>query len=335
MLKPLLDNMQNQMKMYQGENSIVANYYAPPRQQPKPKPPTPQVPEEPKNSLRPQFNVPSPTHPHQALSLPEVQYWKPILFKVGSAQKIISTLEQNYSGCGGTLDPDQKATIEAWTKMIEDPEKISQHEAPANSFTVLEKLFGILPDNKIFPWIDLVRLLVLHPTIGGLVVNNKHIIQNLVSKLHGDSVLGPLQLTTLRLLANMFSFEEGGKLISRDLLSSILKALTQALNLEKTSQFFGPIRGSAVVLAYNLSLWLNRDDSDETASVISSVLFHLPNEEDNSNVWTWLMTLGHLIYTNDDGIALVAAMGLDLTKFAESENPKIRTLVGELKLLLN
>ena len=91
-----------------------------------------------------------------------------------------------------------------------------------------------------------------------------------------------------------------------------------------------------------MSLFLPRSDFEPTTQCIVAIHHHLQEEQseqtDAEAQFTLLMALGHLLYTNDDGVAIVQSLGLNLARWTEgpsTTSPKLVGIAKDIQSLIN
>lgn len=92
---------------------------------------------------------------------------------------------------------------------------------------------------------------------------------------------------------------------------------------------------TAATISFNLSIWCC-DNSDVVTQLLSAIChtFSTCDSIPDDVVFTLLMTLGRLIYKNQEAIDLVTALDLDVDKFQSSSSEKIKNAAKEVQLLL-
>eukprot|EP01127_Copromyxa_protea_P024522 TRINITY_DN9713_c0_g1_i2.p1 TRINITY_DN9713_c0_g1~~TRINITY_DN9713_c0_g1_i2.p1 ORF type:complete len:252 (-),score=44.77 TRINITY_DN9713_c0_g1_i2:13-768(-) len=248
---------------------------------------------------------------------------------------ILPKLREHVIQAGGTISEEDNVTLSILERILTNTETISTFSIPDDAFTLLAKFVSLLPDDKIFPCLDMIRLLMLHSTAVDHYANEKTLLQKAMNLCLSENTSSPTRLMALRLLANAFSSPRGGFfLASAENLSNIVHVITGSVN--ENDKMFTNITTAKITLLYNLSLFVSRNDSDDVTQCISFILFQLEREKDVENGNSLFMALGHYLYCNDDGVELVSALGIELTRWEEEAKTttKLQGVIDDVKKLL-
>jgi len=192
-----------------------------------------------------------------------------------------------------------------------------------------------MPDNLSFPCLDIIRLLLINENFSQKFMNSDMLARILKNTLPNSS--GPEQVMTLRIMANLLEKNDIHNTLKNHALP-ILDAVLSSITITKAHKQYTSIRIASIATMYNMALQLkSAEDLEETGTqIISSLLHHTPTEDDPENLYWMLMTLSVLLFTNDDGILLTNALGLDLLKLKNTPKPtpKLLNVIQDIEMML-
>jgi len=180
---------------------------------------------------------------------------------------------------------------------------------------------------------DILRLLVLHPTAAEYFGN---IGNNFVDLLIKDFILcdsppsEPAQWLSARVICNLCGAENAGKnMVAPSRIDSLMEIIMTG--------FESPVkqmRHTAATISFNASLRC-AGNSDIIMQLLSAVCHTLTTAQLPDDVlFTLLMTLGRLVYKNQEALDLVEVLGVDVNVFLSNSSEKIQKAAKELQLLL-
>jgi len=231
----------------------------------------------------------------------------------------------------GSLTKEEEAHIQHLFTVLPEAKSIGVNPL---TYTVIEKLLATIPASHVFPVLDLFRLIMATSEIAvHYTTKNVNILKDVMTKYgsNTDQIPRAARLMTVRLVANCFGTPAAAKtLVSPDHVDSVNQFFMNSINSDDKQA-----KTAAAVLVYNLSLYLPRSDFEPTTQCIVAILHHLQEEQleqtDPEVQFTLLMALGHLLYTNDDGISIAQSLGLSLSRWTTGPNTSSPKLVGIAK----
>eukprot|EP01125_Pyxidicula_operculata_P007961 TRINITY_DN2683_c0_g1_i1.p1 TRINITY_DN2683_c0_g1~~TRINITY_DN2683_c0_g1_i1.p1 ORF type:complete len:372 (+),score=90.34 TRINITY_DN2683_c0_g1_i1:461-1576(+) len=274
-----------------------------------------QVQESPKKKFTPP-SIPG-SHPHSKHVYEQLLYWEPVNFQTGDLLKIKEKLLSNIKKHSNTINNEELNILNEIFSSLESKSSINQNNNNSKINALIERISNSLPYDDIFPFLDLVRLMVLHNTEVARYLTNEgfQTFSLLLKKLTDQSSSKAARIMILRLAANILATDRdiGLNVVSNNEKFKIfLDGFVNGINVKDDNQ----TKAASAVLVYNISLYLPFSqitaDSDETTQCISSIVHHLPQESDRETQYTLLMALGHLLYGNDDGVSIVQVLGFDV-----------------------
>lgn len=190
--------------------------------------------------------------------------------------------QTNFLRFDQALRPDAMISkLKEFNQQVEENQRLAEAELeamPSLALDAADNAQGVAglampldwPDQKVFPVLDLVRLILLHPH------NQKHILQKeFLDKLfsvclkHLDKCSPPPnQMLALRILTNLFSTEQGEDflLMYRDsVMSRIFEGLFPVVNDNKNIQ----VAAATVMLNYSVSLSKRPKEEDGQVQALS------------------------------------------------------------------
>ncbi|XP_063992024.1 phospholipase A-2-activating protein [Diachasmimorpha longicaudata] len=223
-----------------------------------------------------------------------------------NAAAILNKLQEFNSKLVNT-DKMPEEKVEALVNLIS--KDISDESA--EEVTALWNILEDWPPEFSFPALDIARLAVLHPSSNRCICSEK--LFPIVQRHMSSEAVAANQMLTFRLLANMFTQEDGEKFglsCSDDILNLIV-------NLESFGSKNNQVAASTYML--NLSVALNKqDDVQKKIRALGVILTILPNLTEIEAIFRTLVALGTLIAgtSGDDRNQLIHA----LTSLASAVN---------------
>jgi len=142
---------------------------------------------------------------------------------------------------------------------------------------------------------------------------------------------------TLRIIANILEKIDIHNTLKNHSIT-ILDAVLSSISTPKTHKQYASIRIASIATMYNIALQLKtpEDLEDTGTQILSSLLHHIPSEDDSENLYWMLMGLSVLLFTNDDGVFLTNTLGIDLQKLKNKNKPtpKLMNVIQDIELML-
>lgn len=342
-LRPMFDQMQRQMSSVQGSHGIGANASPLSASSSSSFPSTapvsnPTLTQPSANNVQAQTitsdNISGGSHPHTKLSFQEIYKKKAYLFTVGNAKTILAKLKDNLKIIR-SVSVEEEVLFEVLEKSMESFESIASATLPLNTFLALDAVWRIFPDDKVFPCLDIMRLLVLNASFREEFVKSDTLTL-LHEKFH-SGFNGPEQVMVLRLIANILDKCKIHSPEIETLFPRILDTALGAISVQQSHKQYSSLKIGSIAILYNISIQLdNSIDLEETGTqIISSLIHHLGSELEHENGYWMLMALGMLLFANDDGVLLAQTLTLDLSNLKSSKpSPKLSAVMSDVELLL-
>lgn len=270
-------------------------------------------------------------HKHTKLTLKNVVHPEPVLFT--QADNIPTIFTRLFLFIGEEKER-LKLTQEEETNLKLLQASIATQNVKSNIFPVVERLVKQLPPDKVFPALDVLRLLLLNNTANAHFTNvqNPLIIDSL--KTHTKSSPRPAQLLAYRVAMNAFSAPSGINYLlhTPDHLYTTIESVVDGLHANDKV-----MRKTIANLCYNVCLFLDRRHSEEVIQILSALIHLLSGaslSDDPETDARQLLALGTLLYCNDEAVELAQALELDLSKWCASSNAKVKEVAEEIKLMI-
>jgi hypothetical protein len=325
-LKPMFDQMQSQMSSVHGSHEIsqpgVSSSQTPTV--------TPTIP-----SILPNVSNQPYAHPHTKLSFKEIYKKKPQLFTVGNIKGIVSKLKENLKTFSYQLSSEEEELMVFLQNHMLNLESIVSATFPVNTFPLFDNVLNKMPENMSFPCLDIIRLLLLNDSISQKFMSSDMLAR--ILKFTNPESNGPEQVMALRIVANLLEKKDIHSALQQHA-EPILDAAVSTISVAKTHKQYASIRIASITIMYNMALQLKSPDDleDKGTQIISSLLHHIPTEDDSENLYWMLMALSVLLFTNDDGVFLTNTLGLDLQRLknVSKPTPKLLNVIQDVELML-
>jgi hypothetical protein len=211
-----------------------------------------------------------------------------------------------------------------------------------------------LDDEKKYPAMDLLRVLLFNEKNLKEVMESK-IVFSLLEKYHKTTQSKGFKLILFRILSNLFSTKIGTQyLLDSQIIELVVDSAVQSMNetVRFPNIFFFflifffwkeiyTLMGASS-FAYNLTFNLSYDKHCDQVIQMTSCLVDKINEiSETSDLYSnvcllYIVSLGNLVYQNQENVSLVNTLQVNLQKFQSSKVEKIRQAVSEvLKILSN
>jgi hypothetical protein len=326
--KPMFDQMQSQMSSIHGSHEITQSGV-----------PTSQVaiPSAIPSQNQSQYvnNQSSSGHPHTKLSFKEIYKKKPYLFTVGNIKGIVTKLRENLKSISYQISAEEEELLEILQSRMSNMESILSASFPLNTFPLIDNIVSKIPDNLSFPCLDIIRLLLLNEKFSQQFMDSDMLA--CILKNTTPDASGPEQVMTLRIMANLLEKNDIHSTLKNHA-SPVLDAVLSSITITKAHKQYASIRIASIATMYNIALQLKTpDDLEDTGTqIISSLLHHIPTEDDSENLYWMLMTLSVLLFTNDDGVFLTNTLGINLQKLKNTSKPtpKLLNVIQDVEAML-
>ncbi|GAB5370745.1 hypothetical protein AAMO2058_001519300 [Amorphochlora amoebiformis] len=332
MLRPMLENMQNQMGGMVPWGEIPINL--PPINNSPAMVPVKREGKESKTDKKEQKTAPPPAkelHTHTKLLMIK-EKMSPSLHKDKMAPKYVklvisysAKVEAKNSAAG--LSKEEKEALEAISTSLTK----SSVAIPLTVTGAILKLLAKWPSKLLFPVIGVYQAILLRPQQGDeLAKNYNAVIPHLLKLIppQGTSVKSTIQVASICLFCNMFSSSKLAKALVNDekFMEMVVSTLENKNDL---------IRMSGARLAYNAALNLPKDGSDGVA-VLGSILPNACQEEVKTSILqSLLQATGALMYNNLEACEVIGAMEFEATPLVEKYKgkkvyPKLAALAKDI-----
>jgi len=167
----------------------------------------------------------------------------------------------------------------------------------------------------------------------------KATIKDILSRFGSNDRNSAELLMTLRIIANMMYQKGSFDLLFGDSIEIIIATMLFGLAVAKTNKQYAGIHTTSIAIMYSISLQLRPEHMEDFgAQLISAILHHVESEEEGENLYWMLMTLGRVLFTNDDGVLLTNALGFNLSQLKDKQcsktSVKVRNITADVESLL-
>eukprot|EP01096_Ripella_sp_DP13-Kostka_P002550 TRINITY_DN13425_c0_g1_i1.p1 TRINITY_DN13425_c0_g1~~TRINITY_DN13425_c0_g1_i1.p1 ORF type:complete len:505 (+),score=209.79 TRINITY_DN13425_c0_g1_i1:69-1517(+) len=236
----------------------------------------------------------------------------------------------------GIWTDSEKQSFKSLEVYVTNRKSLSKYAIQQEAFSTIRRLGRELPVERLFPLVDIVRLTVLNfganevfaapPTIDLLM---EWLDRLVISP--SPSVPDASKYLCLRVFVNMFGHPHGANaLVHPFRLPKIVEAILKGLESD-TKQ----LKHTVATLAYNCAVFLP-NDFDQTIELLSAVthsLSQLGNDSDET-AFALLMSLGRLIFDNEDAISTAKDLSVNLEPFKRSSLEKVRSVASDVEAIL-
>jgi len=200
------------------------------------------------------------------------------------------------------------------------------------------------PPKQVFPVLDIVRVLILHPRAAAYYIDhyvatntqgNNHNLFSLLLKIGSSpQCLSASRMLSLKFIANMFSRDSLVQIIkqSQDRILDVLSTMSSDLTVSKFL--------ANVLLNFSQLLMKQKDPESSSRKIkCANILLNILRKKvDETVVYTLFVALGTLIYYDKTFRRSLLSLGLQpiVHLFIQSENTKLREVSADIvKLTYN
>jgi len=273
-------------------------------------------------------------HRHSKLLLPLLLNNKAVLFEKSDIDSVLKKLEEFVK-----LLPNQPQQI-PFTSIQSQLLQILKSNSPDVSIPTtvcqyIEQLLTVLPEPQRFPALEILRLLLLKKQSNTYFTNQSNqTISNIIKDILSKKLSKPCELLSYRVINNCFFNDNGIKYLFRNeqTINDCVECTVEGLHSNDKI-----LKRAVSTLAYNLSLSLKDNHFEQSMSLLTTVHHVLANSELSSDPeidFRLLMTLGTLLYCNDDSLDILSTLEFNYTKYQSATEQKVQQLVKEIQLLL-
>lgn len=255
----------------------------------------------------------------------------------GILKKILefnNALQSSMENQSTSLTDVEMSRIEEVVKILKDTSHYHTSSLSDGDIALVIRLIRAWPIDKIFPVVDLLRMIILHPdgaeTLLKHLSDNDDVLLELTKKVTGVSSLAANLLTTIRAVTNLFK-------------SSIFHDWLQRNRAEILDQFCGSnmssnknLQVSYSTLLLNYAVLLIEKKDDEGQCHVLSAALEIAEEEsfEADSKYRALVAIGSLML---EGLVKKTALDLGVETIAEtakgSKVPKVAEVGKEIELL--
>eukprot|EP01128_Nolandella_sp_AFSM9_P009181 TRINITY_DN5800_c0_g1_i1.p1 TRINITY_DN5800_c0_g1~~TRINITY_DN5800_c0_g1_i1.p1 ORF type:complete len:447 (-),score=69.42 TRINITY_DN5800_c0_g1_i1:4-1344(-) len=203
-------------------------------------------------------------------------------------------------------------------------------------YVFFEGLLSSLPSEEVFPALDLLRYIICAESeLSAILSRHSTLLTVPLAQFTSASAPSGTRLMTIRLFTNMLASKLRDQFLSggSERTQSLLALCTCGLGSSRAAEV-----SSASHLLHNIAISLPRSDSDESLQCLSAVVHHLslPSIVSNAAASLSLLTaLVHRVYCDDDAVATVQLLGLNLAPHLSSSDERILVVAKELGTMIN
>lgn len=274
-----------------------------------------------------QYPVPAPSRASSSSASNADASLRPILLNTGNLPIITQKLQEYLEAQG--LAEGAASRIAALREGIQK----NQVQDPATMDWLLH-LLEVLPEAKLFPVLDLLRLTFISSESVDYFLSSHGPLLDRVFAL-AQSPVTALRLTGLRVLVNMFSSETGAKSLRTEFADQAFSCATHGLSPDQSL----PCKECACALGFNLVLGRELEASDHELELISSVCMALDTTsgvELKPQAAEKMLEFAKVMLKNETHRELWDTMQVDLEaiKALEGAKPSLLKLVEDVQKLL-
>jgi len=273
-------------------------------------------------------------HPHESVQLRLLRFSEPTLYATGQVEKLFPKLDSCLGEAGFVLGDDERKLVNDLRSSLERKQILSTSMI-VDMAPIFKRMFETLPDDKVFPAIDLFRLLIsdsgackYYASEGLAIVEGLQ--QRFLFADDARSRSFACRLLTFMLTCNMFSAAEGAESQLSNI-SRTVEVINTGLEDEKMH-----IKQAAAYLCYNCSRLVASRDSDTVMAFLTAAVHGLNTISSPSDecAIALVMAVGKLIYKNNEAVELVRSLELNLSAFLVAPSQKLRDAAKELSELI-
>lgn len=234
---------------------------------------------------------------------PTLAMHKAISISAGSenAVKFVDKIKAHYLECTKEeLNPQDLVVLAQLQDMIgNDFKSFATKEVPPYSFILMDKLVRRLPQNKVWPCVDMLRFLVTHPVVSEYCVADSSLFNTVVSNCCREGSDPIAHMMALRMIANFVCHPKGSAFYLKQTssLNSLLYDLLISTTNE-TSPQYNQFLVAIVTILHNLSPFLRKKHEEVLQAVGVLVLILAKPTLGENEGFNGLMALGVNISLN-------------------------------------
>ncbi|XP_004363948.1 phospholipase A2-activating protein [Capsaspora owczarzaki ATCC 30864] len=265
---------------------------------------------------------------------PQLMFINVAAFNYAAISKKLRELNDALPSGFYKLSAADLAEIDELARTLENTAKYHSSEISPSVFVLLNKIMA-WPEASLFPVLDLIRLVVLHPSgvrhFAETAGHGKEILLSLIDAADFSNLEGPEanRMLSLRFFANAFSLEPGRVMMNANR-STVLQAITGCLASKNKNTLLAL---ATVLLNYAVLFGTTRDKVAE-----STVFSHLSKlilaDLDDETQFRACVAIGTLLSLWDAGSRKNAAIAAFATKLQSSPTPKVASCAAQLRRLV-
>jgi len=187
---------------------------------------------------------------------------KPILLCGGSenASKFIERIKFNYEEATNEklTNVENEVLMKLCYMIGKDFKDFSSKEMPTASFLLVDKLLRKLPNNKLYPCIDMLRFLVTHPTVLNYCIANNTLFSSVLNRCCKEGSDPIAHMMALRMVANFTANDRGASFMARKSLTlAFFEDILISVTNETSKQYIQSLQAIVAIL-HNLSPFMKK-----------------------------------------------------------------------------
>lgn len=263
-------------------------------------------------------------------------------YNKSSVSQVVAKLNTFLKEDSVVVDLEQVKNLERFlTTETKNVSLVSQ-----DALTALSKMVQNLSEAKVFPALDLLRMILLTPSISQRVINQEatfQIFSTLESRFlqKWQTCSMPTQLMVLRCFCNIFPEAYSSTdsnptavefLLSKSgLFSKLLDIIAASLTCKLEA-----VRLTGASFASNVSLYLSKNSNDDETQLLFSMVEYCSSESSNDVLYKMLLTVYRLLNDNATAKSLLAELGHDFgTVLSKSTVEDTKLLTREIISLIS
>ncbi|EGC38232.1 hypothetical protein DICPUDRAFT_149119 [Dictyostelium purpureum] len=274
-------------------------------------------------------------HKHTKISIPLILNYKPVLFEKSDVDavfiKLASFANEEFKGISEKIkefeinSPKLQQIIKSTNENIIVPIELCKY---------LEQLLKSFSEPHQFPLLEILRMLLLKDQPNKYFTDlSNETISNLMKSILKKKLSKASELLSYRVINNCFSSKSGiAYLFSDNNINDTFECVIDGLHSKDKI-----LKRAVSTIAYNCSIYLTSNYNEQNLSLLTAVS-HVLSEidlstEDPEIVFRLLMTVGTLVYCNDESLDILSTLEFDYNKYLKSPEDKIKKLIKEIQLL--
>jgi hypothetical protein len=255
-------------------------------------------------------------------------------------ETVVGKLRQLAGEAWAVTDKQAAELAETIEHYIDHPTSADSTRGALRSdvYPAIAKVMAVLPDDKLFPAVDLMRMLAVLP---GPNAHYREVARTqpeapdsylrLVGVAERAVAAGSdpvqhrgLHLTVLRLLANLFSHGDAKAVVPHDLLPSVVTYACDGLLHDPS------VKLAAATLIFNLAPHLPNGGTDVDLQVVSALCHLLSEEADSLVIHRLLAALGRIMLRDPSARELATLLDFDPERFTKATDKDIAQVATEI-----